>query len=110
MSALCRPLRNGIWNLLACQHVSIGGSLHIGFAQALIGVHNEHFLHHRRRGRCTSRCRLLWSARLNSKILFDLFLANAYVRLLTRAYGGYRFPMASAELNKRTLLNGQRTR
>ena len=43
------------------------------------GVHNEYFLHHRRRGRCTSRCRLLGSA-LNNKILFDLFLVNAYVR------------------------------
>ena len=59
---------------------STGGPLlHIEFAQASVGVHNEYFLHHRRRGRCTSRCRLLGSA-LNNKILFDLFLINAYVR------------------------------
>ena len=52
---------------------STGGPLlHIEFAQASIGVHNEYFLHHRRRGRCTSRCRLPWSARLKNKILFDL--------------------------------------
>ena len=46
---------------------SIGAPLlHIEVAQASIGVHNEHFLHRRRRGRRTIRCRLLWSARLKA--------------------------------------------
>ena len=39
--------------------------LHIEVAHASIGVHNEYFLHHRRRGRSTFRCRLLRTARLS---------------------------------------------
>jgi hypothetical protein len=48
---------------------SIGAPfLHIEVAHASIGVHNEHFLHHRRRGRNPLRCRLLRIARLNKQL------------------------------------------
>ena len=81
MSALCRTRCEMEYEThWRANTFSTGGPLlHIEFAQASVGVHNEYFLHHRRRGRCTSRCRLLGSA-LNNKILFDLFLVNAYVR------------------------------
>jgi len=68
MSALCCPrceMEYGTY--WRANTFSIGGPpRRIEFAQASIGVHNEYFLHHRRRGRCTFRCRLSWSA-LNNK-------------------------------------------
>jgi hypothetical protein len=39
--------------------------LHFEVAQISIGVNNEYFLHHWRRGRNSFRCRILWAARLN---------------------------------------------
>jgi hypothetical protein len=89
MSALCRPrCEIGIWNLLACHYVSIGGLLlRLNSHRPQPEYTNEYFLHHRRRGRCTSRCRLLWSAHLNNKILFDLLLGKHCPRLLA-TYGG----------------------
>ena len=42
-----------------------GRSCSIEIAHASIGVRNEHFLYHRRRGRYRRCCRLLGSARLN---------------------------------------------
>jgi hypothetical protein len=39
--------------------------LHIEVAHVSIGVHNEHFLHHRRRRRNSLRCGFLRAARLN---------------------------------------------
>ena len=77
--AACRPrCEIGIWNLLACHYVSIGGLLlRLNSHRPQPEYTNEYFLRYRRRGRCTSRCRLLWSAHLNNKILFDLLLVNA---------------------------------
>ena len=45
----------------------------IEVAHVSIRNHNEHFLHHRRRGRNPLRCRLLRTARLNEQ-LAGLFL------------------------------------
>jgi hypothetical protein len=46
----------------------IGGSrFHIEVARTSIGAHNEHFLHHRRRGRNTRDCRLPRTACLNKR-------------------------------------------
>jgi hypothetical protein len=39
--------------------------LQVEVARASVGVDNEHFLHHRRRGRGNHSCRLLGSASLN---------------------------------------------
>jgi hypothetical protein len=54
---------------------SIGAPLlRIEVGYASIGVPNEYFLHHRRRGRSPLRCRLLRTARLNKQ--FDATLAT----------------------------------
>lgn len=61
---------------------SIGAPfLHIEVAHASIGMHNEYFLHHRRRGRNNLRCRLLRSACLNR--LFNTALATISERYRT---------------------------
>jgi hypothetical protein len=45
--------------------------LHIEVAHVSIGVHNEYFLYHRRRGRNPLCCRLLRTARLNEQLVSD---------------------------------------
>jgi hypothetical protein len=50
--------------------------LHIEIAHASIGVHNEYFLHHRRRGRNPLRCWLLGIARLNKQLDTALVAIN----------------------------------
>jgi hypothetical protein len=52
-------------NLMACQAFLTGALLlHIEVTDVSIGIHYEYFLHHRRRGRNSLRCRLFWTARL----------------------------------------------
>jgi hypothetical protein len=47
--------------------VSLGAPcLPVEVAHAFVGVHNEHFLHNRSRGRGDRSCRVLGSAPLNS--------------------------------------------
>ena len=48
--------------------------LHIEVTHASIGVHNEHFLHHRRRGCNRCCCRLPRTARLKQTIRYDVDL------------------------------------
>jgi hypothetical protein len=61
---------SGDGTYLHAEAFSIGAPfLHIEVAHASIEVHNEYFLHHRRRGRSTFRCRLLRTARLSTPFL-----------------------------------------
>jgi hypothetical protein len=56
----------GLWNILADRDVPVGAPrFHTEIAHASIGVHHEHFLHHRRHRRCRLRRRLFRAARLN---------------------------------------------
>jgi len=61
-----------IWNLLSTKVFPIGAScLHVEVAHALVGGHNEHFLHNRRRGRNSLCSRVLGNARLNKKVRYN---------------------------------------
>jgi hypothetical protein len=54
------------WNVPVGPDVSFQAPrFHIEIAHTSIGIHNEHFLHHRRSGSYHLCCKLLGSARLN---------------------------------------------
>jgi hypothetical protein len=56
-----------IWNLRSTGVFPIGAAcLPVKVAHAFVGVHNEHFLHNRSRGRGDHSCRILGTAPLNS--------------------------------------------
>jgi hypothetical protein len=56
-----------IWNLSSTGVFPIGAAcLPVKVAHAFVGVHNEHFLHNRSRGRGDHSCRVFGSAPLNS--------------------------------------------
>ena len=57
-----------IWNLRSTEAFSLRATcLQVEVAHTFVGVHNEHFLPHRRRGRSNRGCRVLGSAPLNKE-------------------------------------------
>ena len=69
--------------------------LQIEAARAFVGVHNEHFLHHRRRGRGNHSCGVLGSASLRSRHLArPLVVAVNGLRSFEFAGGAQKFASA----------------
>jgi hypothetical protein len=71
-----------------------------------IGVHNEYFLHHRRRGSCYFCCRFLWPAPLNMEC--KIRLAGERPNAGTAAIAALsRFQTAASEYGTLTVISAE---